>query len=129
MFIFGIALLVAGLVELVLIPAEALGNTALSFVTFGFIMVFLAGSRLYRGEHDYLKDERSRRGLWALMVLNPDLHRTLRVLLAGLPGDLFSGCRHFFRHAHPPDGGLGQGIPDLPFPEGGRGVNRPGRGA
>jgi hypothetical protein len=61
MFIFGIALLVAGLVELVLMPAEAPGNTALSFVTFGFIMVFLAGSRLYRGEHDYLQDERSRR--------------------------------------------------------------------
>ena len=61
MFIFGIALLMAGLVELVLMPAGAWGNTALSFVTFGFIMVFLAGSRLYRGEHHYLQDERTRR--------------------------------------------------------------------
>jgi hypothetical protein len=61
MFIFGIALLMAGLVELVLMPAEDGGNTALSFVTFGFIMVLLAGSRLYRGEPHFLQDERTRR--------------------------------------------------------------------
>lgn len=61
MFIFGIALLGVGLVELILMPAEAPGNTALSFVTFGFIMVFAAGSRLYQGEHPYLQDERTRR--------------------------------------------------------------------
>ncbi len=67
MFISGIILLTAGLLELVLMPAEAPGNAALSFVTFGFIMVFLSGSRLYRGEQFYLKDERTRRiGAWGL---------------------------------------------------------------
>lgn len=67
MFISGIILLTAGLLKLVLMPAEAPGNAALSFVTFGFIMVFLSGSRLYRGEQFYLKDERTRRiGAWGL---------------------------------------------------------------
>ena len=67
MFISGIILLTAGLLELVLMPAEAPGNAALSFVTFGFIMVFLSGSRLYRGEQFYMKDERTRRiGAWGL---------------------------------------------------------------
>ena len=61
MFIFGLALLGAGLVKLVLIPAGAPGSTALPFVIFGFIMVFLAGSRLYQGEHPLLQDERTRR--------------------------------------------------------------------
>lgn len=67
MFVSGTILLFAGLLQLVLMPAEAPGNAALSFVTFGFIMVFLAGSRLYRGEQYYRQDERTRRiGAWGL---------------------------------------------------------------
>lgn len=61
MFLSGIVLLLAGLVELVLMPAGAPGNAALLCVTFGFIMVFIAGSRLYRGEEHYIQDERTRR--------------------------------------------------------------------
>ncbi len=67
MFVSGTILLFAGLLQLVLMPTEAPGNAALSFITFGFLMVFLAGSRLYRGEQYYLKDERTRRiGAWGL---------------------------------------------------------------
>jgi hypothetical protein len=130
MFIFGIALLVSGLAELVLMPAEARGNTALSFVTFGFIMVFLAGLRLYRGEHSYLQDERPRRigayGLswsWFLTFI-----ALFMFFLAGLPENLFPGRRNTFCRAHPGDGYFGQGLPDLPVPEGGCRVNSTGRG-
>ena len=67
MFASGTVLLFAGLLQLVLMPTIAPGNAAISFITFGFILVLLAGSRLYRGEQYYRQDERTRRiGAWGL---------------------------------------------------------------
>lgn len=61
LLLFGIALLIAGLGELFLMPDDAPGTMAFSFVTFGFILVFLAGARLYRDENDSMQDERTRK--------------------------------------------------------------------
>ena len=59
--IFGVTLLIAGLAELLFMPVDGPGNMAISFVTFGFILVFLAGARLFRDETDFLQDERTRK--------------------------------------------------------------------
>jgi hypothetical protein len=61
LLIFGIALLIAGLGELLFMPIGDPGNMAISFVTFGFILVFLAGAKLFRDETDFLQDERTRK--------------------------------------------------------------------
>jgi hypothetical protein len=63
MFLFGTALLIGGLIELAVVPAglEAPSSITLSWISFGFILVTLAGLRLYRGESQYLQDERTRR--------------------------------------------------------------------
>jgi hypothetical protein len=61
LFVFGIALLFAGLGEMLFMPVDAPGNAAIPFVTFGFILVLLAGSRLYRDENDFLQDERTKK--------------------------------------------------------------------
>jgi len=61
LFIFGIALLFAGLSEMLFMPVDEPGNTAIPFVTFGFILVFLAGARLYRDDNNFLQDERTRK--------------------------------------------------------------------
>ena len=61
LLIFGIALLIAGLAEMLFMPVDASGNTAIPFVTFGFILVFLAGARLFHDENDFLQDERTRK--------------------------------------------------------------------
>ena len=59
--IFGVTLLIAGLADLLFMPVDGPGNMAISFVTFGFILVFLAGARLFRDETDFLQDERTRK--------------------------------------------------------------------
>jgi hypothetical protein len=59
--IFGIALLIAGLGELLFMPVDDPGTMAISLVTFGFILVFLAGARLFHDENDFLQDERTRK--------------------------------------------------------------------
>ena len=123
MFLFWPGLLITGLFGLASMPPEAgtPGNLALSFITFGFIMVALAGLRLYRGrgEGRYLEDERTRRiGAWGLsMVLVPDLHRPPRSLLAGPLWNLVPGCRHPLCPAHPGDGNFCQGIPGMALQE------------
>ena len=61
MFVFGIVLLLIGLAEILFMPDDARGNMAIPFVTFGFILVFLAGARLYRDEYDPVQDERTRK--------------------------------------------------------------------
>ncbi len=61
LFIFGIALLILGLAQMLFMPVDAPGNTAIPFVTFGFILVFLAGARLYRDDDGPLQDERTRK--------------------------------------------------------------------
>jgi len=106
MFLFGIVLLGIGLIELILMPAAAPDNMAISFVSFGFIMTLLAGFRLHRGEKSYMQDERTKKigayGLswswfltflvlfgifWAdyLHIFSPDA-RTLSVFLILLMG-------------------------------------------
>jgi predicted CDP-diglyceride synthetase/phosphatidate cytidylyltransferase len=42
-------------------PVDAPDNAAIPFVTFGFILVFLAGARLYHDENNFLQDERTRK--------------------------------------------------------------------
>ena len=61
LLIFGIALLIAGLAEMLFMPVDASGTTAIPFVTFGFILVFIAGARLFDEENDFLQDERTRK--------------------------------------------------------------------
>jgi Na+/H+ antiporter NhaD/arsenite permease-like protein len=61
LLIFGIALLIGGLGELLFIPGDDPGSTAISFVTFGIVLVFLAGARLFHDETDFLQDERTRK--------------------------------------------------------------------
>ncbi len=61
LFIFGIALLFAGLSEMLIKPVDAPDNPAIPIVTFGFILVFLAGARLYHDENNFLQDERTRK--------------------------------------------------------------------
>jgi hypothetical protein len=76
LFLFGIVLLLIGLAEILSIPADARDNMAVPFVTFGFILVFLAGARLYRDGNGPLQDERTRKigayglaGSWFLTFL------------------------------------------------------------
>ncbi|HIH27675.1 MAG TPA: hypothetical protein HA256_06860 [Methanoregulaceae archaeon] len=61
MFIIGLVLLLVGLGAMLLLPADAPDTRSLSFVTFGFVLVFLAGGRLFRGERDLIQDERTRK--------------------------------------------------------------------
>ena len=61
LFFFGIILLFIGLGEMLYLPAGEQGNTAIPFVTFGFILVILAGARLYRDDNGHLQDERTRK--------------------------------------------------------------------
>ena len=61
MFSIGVVLLLVGLAELLVAPSDAHDTRALSFVTFGFVLVFLAGARLFRSENDLLQDERTRK--------------------------------------------------------------------
>jgi hypothetical protein len=61
LLIFGIALLIAGLIELLFMPVDDPANSAIAFMTFGFILVFLAGARLFQDENDFLQDERVRK--------------------------------------------------------------------
>lgn len=61
MFLVGVGLLLIGLGEMLLLPVDAPDSRSLSFVTFGFVLVFLAGTRLFRGERDLIQDERTRK--------------------------------------------------------------------
>ena len=61
MFLVGVGLLLVGLIEMLRLPVDPPDTGALSSVTFGFILVFLAGARLFRGEHDTFQDERTRK--------------------------------------------------------------------
>jgi hypothetical protein len=61
LFVFGIVLLLIGLADMLSMPADARGKMAIPFVTFGFILVFLAGARLYRDEQGPVQDERTRK--------------------------------------------------------------------
>lgn len=106
MFICGILMLGAGLIQMVLLPVPSGGNQSAMFISAGTVMVILAGLRLWKGEKDYLQDERTKKigayGLsyswfltflvlfgifWAnyLNLWSPDA-RTLSVLLILLMG-------------------------------------------
>jgi len=61
MFLVGVGLLLVGLSEMLRLPVDPPDTGALSSVTFGFILVFLAGARLFRGEQDTFQDERTRK--------------------------------------------------------------------
>ncbi len=119
LLIFGIALLIAGLAELLFMPVDASGTTAIPFVTFGFILVFLAGARLFHDENDLLQDERTRKigayGLsWSWFLTF--------IMLFGFfwldsPWYLQTRCRNTRCYPYPPDGSICQGVPVVPFQE------------
>jgi peptidoglycan/LPS O-acetylase OafA/YrhL len=61
MFLAGVIFLAVGLFQMILMPVSAGGNYAAAYISAGTVMLIFAGLRLYRGEKDYLQDERTRK--------------------------------------------------------------------
>jgi hypothetical protein len=61
MFLIGILLLGIGLLQLTLRPVAAEGTFPAAYISAGTVLVILAGLRLYRGEKEYMQDERTKK--------------------------------------------------------------------
>jgi hypothetical protein len=110
--------------------SEASSAVTLSGIRFGFILVILAGLRLYRGETQYMQDERTRRigacGLpWSWFLTFIVLFGFFRL---DTPGIWSPDGGHIICPAHPHDGDLGQCIPGVALQERGCGMNGFGGG-
>lgn len=61
MFALGILLTGIGMVEMILIPDGTSSYFASSFVSMGVILTLLSGLRLWKGESNYMQDERTKK--------------------------------------------------------------------
>jgi len=61
MFICGILMLGVGLIQMVRLPVPSSGHHSAVFISAGTVMVILAGLRLWKGEKDYMQDERTKK--------------------------------------------------------------------
>ncbi len=60
-FVLGILLTGIGLVEMILIPDRSSSYFASLFISMGFFLTLLSGLRLWRGESNYMQDERTKK--------------------------------------------------------------------
>lgn len=61
MFLFGVLMLAVGLAQLTLIPASPGKNFTAAYISAGTVLVIMAGLWLYKGEKNYIQDERTRK--------------------------------------------------------------------
>jgi len=61
MFIFGIVLIGIGMMNLAFLAGEESPGLISMFISAGFVLTILSGFRLWKGETNYMQDERTKR--------------------------------------------------------------------
>lgn len=61
MFAIGISMIMIGMAEMVFLSGTSSPNLASAFISAGFVLTILSGLRLWKGEKDYMQDERTKK--------------------------------------------------------------------